>query len=106
MIFITKLVIKTDQMKSAIATYPQLPQLTESVLRIGPVVKIDDEKDSITILTIYDLSNSKGKETLIRDELTSRLSMVENLIPNIVESKIEDYKSLDEFLLPLVGQKI
>ncbi len=105
MFILTTVTIKQEDMKPAIASYNKLDKLTVSAEKIGPMVKVDENDNTIRIITLYDIKNNSYHENDIKTELSNRIEQAKKLIPSAV-GRLEVYKSFEEFLIPLVGKNI
>ncbi len=105
MYIITTVTIEQEDIKPAIASYNKLDKLTVNVKKIGPMVKNDENDDTLSIVTLYDMNNSSCNEDIIKEELSNRIEQAKELIPSAV-GRLEYYKSFEEFLMPLIGKKV
>ncbi len=105
MFIITTITIKQEDIKPAVASYNKLDKLTVNVKKIGPMVKIDENDNTLSVVTVYDMNNSSCDENIIKEELSNRIGQAKKLIPSAV-GRVEYYKNFEEFLLPLIGRKI
>ncbi len=105
MFIITTVTIESEDIKPAVASYNKLDKLTVDVNKIGPMVKTDENDNTLSIITLYDLNNSSCNENIIKEELSNRIEQAKKLIPSAV-GRIEYYQNFEEFLIPLVGSKV
>ncbi len=69
------------------------------------MVKNNENDNTLSIVTLYDMNNSSCHETIIKEELSNRIEQAKKLIPSAV-GRLEYYKNFEEFLMPLIGREI
>ncbi|MCP3898748.1 MAG: hypothetical protein GY707_03330 [Desulfobacteraceae bacterium] len=105
MFIITTVTIDQEDIKPAVASYNKLDKLTVNVKKIGPMVKIDENDNTLSVVTVYDMNSLSCDEDIIKEELSNRIERAKELIHSAV-GRIEYYQNFEEFLIPLIGKKV